>query len=421
MRVLYLSQYFPPEVGATQTRAYEMARNLVRLGHRVTVLAEVPNHPSGIIPPAYRGKLYEKAELDGIHVVRVWVKTGPEKTFVTRMLFYLTYMLNATLAGLLLAPGRFDLIYASSPPLFVGGAALALSRLRRAPMVFEVRDLWPESAVQLGELGSARAVRLATQLEEACYRRARHIVVVTDGIRARLLQRGIAPEKVSVVPNGANTDLYTPQPLNLELRRSWGIGPERFVVLYAGLHGLAHGLETALLAAEELRDRSEILFLFIGDGPQKAALVEQAAQMGLPNVLFHDALPEVELPAAIAMADLGLDTRRRLGISQGTLPVKMFSYMACARPVLLSTEGESTELLRRAGAGVAVPPEDPAALAQAVLELQADAELRTEMGRRGRAYVEAHYSRQGFAHRLERLLQGLLAPGAIREESAEDL
>ncbi len=412
MRILYLSQYFPPEVGATQTRAYEMAHNLVQLGHQVTVLTEVPNHPSGIIPPAYRGKLYERAKMDGIDVIRVWVKTAPEKTFATRMLFYLTFMVDATLAGSLLAPGRFDLVYASSPPLFVGGAALALSRLRRAPMVFEVRDLWPESAVQLGELNSTRAVRQATRLEETCYRRARHIVVVTEGIRTRLLERGFPAEKMTVIPNGANTDLYTPQALNLELRRSWGIGPERFVVLYAGLHGLAHGLETALLAAEELGEHPEILFLFVGDGPQKAALVERARQMGLPNVQFHDALPEVELPAAIAMADVGLDTRRRLGISQGTLPVKMFSYMASARPVLLSTEGESTELLRRAGAGVAVPPEDPKALSQAVLDLQADPALRAEMGRRGRAFVEAHYSRQGFARRLEQLLQSLLVPGA---------
>ncbi len=412
MRILYLSQYFPPEVGATQTRAYEMAHNLVQLGHQVTVLTEVPNHPSGIIPPAYRGKLYERAKMDGIDVIRVWVKTAPEKTFATRMLFYLTFMVDATLAGSLLAPGRFDLVYASSPPLFVGGAALALSRLRRAPMVFEVRDLWPESAVQLGELNSTRAVRQATRLEETCYRRARHIVVVTEGIRTRLLERGFPAEKMTVIPNGANTDLYTPQTLNLELRRSWGIGPERFVVLYAGLHGLAHGLETALLAAEELGEHPEILFLFVGDGPQKAALVERARQMGLPNVQFHDALPEVELPAAIAMADVGLDTRRRLGISQGTLPVKMFSYMASARPVLLSTEGESTELLRRAGAGVAVPPEDPKALSQAVLDLQADPALRAEMGRRGRAFVEAHYSRQGFARRLEQLLQSLLVPGA---------
>ena len=173
MRILYLSQYFPPEVGATQTRAYEMARYLVSTGHQVTMLTEVPNHPSGIIPPEYRGKLWERANLDGIDVIRVWVKASPNKTFSTRMAFYLTYMINAALARLLLARDRYDVLVATSPPLFVGGAALALSVLRRTPMVFEVRDLWPESAVALGELSDSRAVALAGKLEKMCYNRAR--------------------------------------------------------------------------------------------------------------------------------------------------------------------------------------------------------------------------------------------------------
>ena len=159
MDILYLSQYFPPEAGATQTRAYEMARNFVRLGHTVTMIAEVPNHPSGIIRPEFRGKLFHRAGLEGIDVIRVWVKASPLKDFRSRMLFYLTYMLNAALAGLLLAGRRYNLIYASSPPLFVGGAALALSALKRTPLVFEVRDLWPESAVALGEISNPRASR----------------------------------------------------------------------------------------------------------------------------------------------------------------------------------------------------------------------------------------------------------------------
>ena len=186
MRVLYLSQYFPPEVGATQTRAYEMARHLVTAGHQVTMLTEVPNHPSGIIPSEYRGRLYERSDLEGIDVIRVWVKASPVKTFASRMAFYLTYMVNAILAGLLLARGRYDAIYATSPPLFVGGAALVLSYSRRIPLLFEVRDLWPESAVVLGEMTDARAVRLAGKLEEMCYNRARCVVVVTEGIRRRL-------------------------------------------------------------------------------------------------------------------------------------------------------------------------------------------------------------------------------------------
>jgi colanic acid biosynthesis glycosyl transferase WcaI len=409
MRILAISQYFPPEIGATQTRAYEMARGLIRAGHQVTMLTEVPNHPQGVIHPAYRGRLYVREETDGIDVRRLWVSASPQKTTRTRMAFYLSFMFGATLAGLFMARGHYDVVYASSPPLFVGGAALAISYLRRVPLVFEVRDLWPESAVQLGELNNPRAVRLATRLEETCYRRARHIVVVTHNIRGRLVERGYSAAKIIVIPNGANTQLYCPQPINQALRQQLGIRPDQFVVIYTGLHGLAHGLETALQAADLLREHEDILFLFVGDGPRKADLMDMAGQMGLDNVCFHEAVPEPELPAYIALADVGLDTRRRIGISQGTLPVKMFSYMACERPVLLSIEGEAVQLLERAGAGVAVPPETPEALARAILDLQDDPAERAAFGCNGRAFVEAHYSRQGFAHQLEDLLSAVVS------------
>ena len=225
MRILYLSQYFPPEVGATQTRAYEMAQGLIRAGHRVTMLTEVPNHPEGIIRPEYRGRFWVRETLDGIDVIRVWVRTTPVKTMRTRLAFYISYMLNAALAGLLLARGRYDVIYATSPPLFVGGAALALSYLRHIPLVFEVRDLWPESAVALGELTNPCFIRWATWLEERCYARARRIIVVTQGIHDRLIERGLSAEKLVLIPNGANTDLFRPRPdEGAALRRELGLG-----------------------------------------------------------------------------------------------------------------------------------------------------------------------------------------------------
>ncbi len=413
MRILYLSQYFPPEVGATQTRVYEMARGLVREGHQVTIITEVPNHPSGIIPPEYRGKLYERTDLDGIDVIRVWVKTSPVKTFSRRMAFYLSYMLLAAGCGLLLARRNYDLVYATSPPLFVGAAALVISYLRRIPLVFEVRDLWPESALELGELSHPRALRMAGWLEAACYRRARHIVVVTQGIYDRLVERGWPASKLTLIANGANTELYQPQPINHSLRRLLKIASDQFLVIYTGLHGLVHGLETALQAADHLRDRSDIMFLFVGDGPRKAALMEAAEAMALPNVRFHPAVPDAELPGFIAAADIGLDTRRRLTISRGTLPVKMFSYMACARPVLLAIEGEATTLLNRAQAGLVVPPEHPESLAQAILKLQADPDARAAFAKNGRAFVEANYSRQKFARQLEQLLCNLVTSAAI--------
>lgn len=408
MHILYLSQYFPPEVGATQTRAYEMARGLVQAGHRVTMIAEAPNHPSGIVPQEYRGQWIEHSMLDGIDVLRVWVKASPVKSFRSRMAFYLSYMADAVLVGALKARGPFDVVYATSPPLFVGAAGLALQRLKAAPFVFEVRDLWPESAVALGELSNPRAIAWAGKLEHLCYNRASRIVVVTEGIRQHLLARGYPASKLALIPNGANTDLYRPQPVNLALRRRLGIADDAFVVIYTGLHGLAHGLETVLLAAQRLQHDTGIHFLLVGDGPEKSALVDLARQMSLTNVQFEDAVAEAELPAMLATANLGLDTRRRLDISRGTLPVKMFSYMACGLPVVLAIEGEAVDLLAQAQAGVVSAPEDPAALAETILALQRDPDRLALMAANGPPFVQEHYSRRGLADRLVQVLEQTL-------------
>lgn len=405
MRILYLTQYFPPEIGATQTRAYEMAQGLQRAGHHVTILTEFPNHPTGIIPPSYDGKWTSRETLDGLDVFRVWVKASPQKNFKARIAFYLSYMLMAAWAGLLLLRGKYDAIYATSPPLFVGGSALAISYLRRIPLFFEVRDLWPESAVSLGELNNPRIIRIATQLEEACYRRAQRIIVVTENIRRKLIDRGFDATKIHTIPNGANTDLYQPQPLQPQLRQQLGLPVDSFVVVYTGLHGLAHGLETAVLAAEALQN-DNIFFLFVGNGPRREAIIALAQEKQLTNTIFHEAVPEADLPAFIGVGDLGLDTRRKIGITADTLPVKMFTYMACQRPVLLAIEGEGEHLLKQAQAGYAVPPEDVPALVATIRHLCHNPHECAALAQNGRAFVEKQFSRQQFAHQLAQILAG---------------
>jgi glycosyltransferase involved in cell wall biosynthesis len=409
MRILYLSQYFPPEIGATQTRAYEMAQGLIRAGHQVTMITEVPNHPEGIIRPEYRGRLYVREELDGIDVRRVWVSASPNKNFRTRMAFYLSFMLNAALAGLGLARGRYDVIYTTSPPLFVGGAALTISYLRRIPLVFEVRDLWPESAVLLGELNNQLAARLSTWLETMCYRRARQIVTVVKSIKNRLIERGYPETQICLIRNGANIELYQPAPINQTLRRELDIGPDQFVLIYTGLHGLMHGLDTAVEAAHLLRDQADdLLFIFVGDGVRKAALQARVQELALKNVRFYPLQPEKKLPGFITMANAGLSLGRKNPLSRGALPVKMFTYMACARPVLLAYQGEAAELVNEAQAGIVVEPENPEALAGAIIQLKNDPDTCRQLGSNGRRAVVEKYSRQAQAQQLVQLLERIV-------------
>lgn len=412
MRILYLSQYFPPEAGATQTRAHEMARALVQAGHAVTMLAEFPNHPSGIIPARYRGKLFERDNLDGIEVIRVWVKASPQKTFASRMAFYLSFMCNAVLAGLCLARQRYDLVLATSPPLFTAAAGLALSTLRRLPLVIEVRDLWPAAAIALGELRNPAAIRWATRLEEGCYRRAEKIIVVTRRMQQALEQRGIDSAKLAWIPNGANTELFQFNgAARQKIRRELDL-ERKFVALYAGILGIAQGLETILQAARLLQNEPDFQFVLIGDGPQRAHLLRLKAELGLENVSILPEKPGVEIPGYLSAADVALIPLRRLELFEMAVPSKLFDAWACERPVVCAIAGEAQEIVDEARGGINVPAEDPVALAQAVRTLAAEPARRQAMGERGREITRRQYARQELARRLiETLQEVVIRPG----------
>jgi glycosyltransferase involved in cell wall biosynthesis len=404
MRILYFSQYYPPEVGATQTRASEMAHYLAGAGHDVTVVTEVPNHPSGVIPPEYRGKLWERKREDGIDVLRLWVAASPDKTFRTRMAFYLSYMAIAGIAGAALS-GRYDVVFATSPPLFVGAAGLAAAAVRNVPFVFEVRDLWPESAVALGELNNPRAIAAAERLESLMYRRAARVVAVTRGIRDRLLERGLPESKVALIGNGANVEHFRFDPRSREeVRRKLGL-QDNFVAMYAGIHGIAQGLETVLDAAAHLQADERIVFVLVGEGPRKSALEERLSDMGLKNVRFLPEVPSAEMPGYLSAADCSIVPLKDEPVFRGALPSKMFEAWACSRPVVLSVAGEAASVLEEAHGGVACPPEDAGAIAGAIRQLAGNPAEAAEMGRSGRALVEARYSRQAQARLLESLLR----------------
>lgn len=405
MRILYISQYFPPESGATQIRAYEMARNFVTQGHAVTMISEIPNHPSGIVPEDYRGKLFERVSNEGIDIIRVWVKTAPVKTLFTRNMFYLSFMFNAILAGIFLARKKYDLIYASSPPLFVGGAALILSYIKSTPLVFEVRDLWPESAVQLGEISSKWLISWATRLEESCYTRAQRIVVVTRGIKKRLIARGIPAEKIILITNGANTDHFQFNPDKRAQIRSMLNIEDKFVILYPGILGIAYNFNLIFQAAKILQDDPAYHFLILGEGPQKADIVKTLQNDLPPNIMLLHEQPYDNMPGYLSASDAIIIPLKYNQFFKDTLPVKIFDAWSCQRPVILcNVEGEASQIIAEAEAGLVTSPDDVEELVSAIRKLQASPEICHSMGISGRNYTINNYSRQILADKLLSIL-----------------
>jgi len=404
LRILYISQYFHPEIGATQTRAYEMASNWVKLGHDITMLCEFPNHPSGILPKRYRGKLLEKEALEGIRVQRSWVYATPNKTFFTRLAFYLSFMISAIFSGLF--TGRiFDIVYATSPPFFVGVSGYVLSRLKNARFVFEVRDLWPDSAVELGELNNKRFVVWAQWLERFLYRKATKIIVVTKGMHNLLRSRGIDKNKLELIPNGTNTSIFMNRGNAILKKLSLN---DKFVVGYSGILGVAQGMEQLCKLVERMKQHEDVHFMFIGDGPKKAIIQEIKIERQLTNLTLLEEIPHDKIAEYISAWDVGLVPLRKNQLFKIVIPSKLYDNMACERPVLLSVDGEARKILETANAGVFVEPENTAQMMDAILFLKSKPEMCTEMGVNGRVYVSKFYSREKLAQKLEKSLVDIM-------------
>ena len=397
LRILIVSQYFPPEVGATQSRMQAFAEHLAARGHEVTVICEFPNHPHGVMPPEYRGHLYEDDRSNPYRILRVWVKASEEKTQQTRIEFYLSYMAFATA----MAPvaRHADVVIATTPPLFTGVAGAALARFNRAPLVLDVRDLWPAAAVSLRQISDGTTLKMAEWLEQRLYREATAVVAVTrpfcDHIDA--LRRTGPP--TTLIPNGT-LELF----LDAEKaggREALGAAESDFLVTFAGTHGIAQGLDKVLDAARLLE--GEARFALVGDGPLKLSLVELAEEGGVNNVAFHAQVPLGEMPPLLAASDALLVPLSGHPTFRDFVPSKLIDAMAVGRPVILSAAGEAARILELAGAGVSVAPEDPEELADGVRWLQAHPAEAEEMGRRGREFARTRL-RSAQARRLEELL-----------------
>ena len=406
MNILMLSQYFYPEVGATQTRVHEFAKYLAQKGHRVTVIAEFPNHPTGIIPNEYKGKLFEREILDGFEVLRVWVLASPKKGTLRRMGFYTSYMLMAITGGLL-SKKKYDIVFATSPPLFVGISGYVLSKLKRTNFVFDIRDLWPEAAVALGELSNQKIIRFAEKIELFLYENSSAIVAVTEGFIKHISNLGIESEKLYHIPNGTIPEIFDPSDIDINLKARLGL-EGKFIVTFAGNHGIAQGLDTIIESANQLQEHSDIVFFFIGEGPVKQSLIDLKEKYQLSNVIFHPQIPLDQIAKYINMSDILLVPLKKDEVFHTFIPSKMFDFMCCAKPIILSVDGEACQILEdKAKAGKFVPPEDAVALSEAILLLRDNPELCSEYGRNGREFVLKEYLREQQAQNLESIMLSL--------------
>jgi glycosyltransferase involved in cell wall biosynthesis len=387
MKFVVLTEYFYPEVGATQARLEAVCRELTRAGHLVEVVTAMPHHPAGKIAASYRGRFYVKEMRDGVTIHRVWLYAA-NGSGLNRILNYLSFMVTS-LAGLLRAK-RPDYVFVDSPPLTLAVSAWIAARCWNRPLIFNVADLWPDSARDLGVIRNRALLRIAGILERWIYRRADRITAVTEGIRTALLyQKNVPAAKLLFLPNGADTDLFQPVPPDESLRRQLGLTRKR-IVLYAGNHGYAGAVDQVLDAADALTDDERIHFLLVGDGPQKAQLQERSRRMGLTNITFIDSVPLDELPRIIAFSDCAVVTLRRAAVTRGARPAKALVMMAAAKPVVLTGEGEAADLISQAGAGFVVPPENPPALARAIRTMLSDPAAARAMGLNGRSFIQSH-------------------------------
>jgi colanic acid biosynthesis glycosyl transferase WcaI len=424
MNILYVSQYFPPEMGAPAARAAELAQHWAGAGHDVSILTGFPNHPTGVVPHEWRSRLHRLAyrEKTGrVEVFRTWLWPLPNRKAHERMRNYASFCLSAGLRGLGIP--RPDVIIATSPQLLVGLSGWWLSFAKRVPFVFEVRDLWPESLIAVGAGdGHSLLHKSLSGLADFLYQRSDHIVVVSPAFKEHLMKyRDVSPEKISIVQNGVETSLFAPSSADANYRLRQQIGAEdKFLVCYVGTMGWAHGLETLLDAASQLQTQSpNVLFILIGEGAEKERIRSIAQSRGLKNIRFFDQQPRETIPAFISASDACLVLLKKTDVFKTVIPTKMLEFMSCARPVILGVDGQARQMMEEAGAGIVIEPESSSALVEAIGQLTASPELGHTLGQRGREYILRNLSRcQTAADYLLVLEQLLGSPQSRKAEAA---
>ncbi len=405
MRILFFSHYYTPEVNAPASRTSEHCKTWVKMGHDVTVVTCAPNHPTGKVYPGYKNSLWRVETIDGVRVIRLWTVLAANAGFLMRILNYVSY-LCATIVAIPFLP-RADVIVSTSPQFFCGLAGFFARPFKRAPWALEIRDIWPESIVTVGAMKKGRAIRFLEWVETSAYRQADAIISVTKSFVPHIAERCNDPDKISIVRNGADLKVFQRSASGADVKKNIGLA-DRFVAAYVGTHGMAHGLGVILDAAEILRNDTRIAFLMVGDGAERARLEADRAARGLDNVLILGQRPKSDMPAIWAATDASLILLKRSDMFKKVLPSKMTEAMAMQCPIVLGVEGEASELLAEADAGIAITPESTDELARAVLRLADDPELAAAFGARGRTFVNEQFDREKLAASYIDILQAMI-------------
>lgn len=392
MRILFLTDNFPPEVNAPASRTYEHALRWVQAGAEVTVITCAPNFPGGRLLAGYRNRLYARESMAGIEVIRVWSYIAPNRGTVKRVVDFMSFAVSSFIAGLF---HDADVIVATSPQFFTAWSGSALGFVKRRPWIFELRDIWPESIAAVGAKTPGPALRALEHIELGLYRRAARVVAVSPAFKENLVGRGVPAGKIEIVTNGADLSLWQPREGDPALAARLGLSG-KFVIAYVGTMGMAHGLDFILAAARQIKD-PQVHFLFVGDGSEAARLRALAANLG--NVTFLPPVPKEEVPALLALAAAALVPLRRSTTFRTVIPSKMFEAAAMRRPILLGVEGQAAEILATYQAGLTFVPEDLDSFLDAVGRLTSDAGLYRRL-QAGCGALAAAYDRDRLAERM---------------------
>lgn len=390
MRILFFTHYFPPEGNAPASRVYELGKRWVRKGHQLHVITCAPNVPNGIVYEGYQNRLLQTEIMDGIMVTRVWTYIAANKGTVKRILNYLSYMISAVLVGLFVK--KPDTIIATSPQFFCGWAGLICSRLRRVPFILEIRDLWPETIVTVGAIRNNRTLAILERLEKWMYASANKIVTVGEGYKAKLVEKSVRPDSISIIMSGADLQFFQPRPLNESLKRRLGLNG-KFVCAYIGTLGLCSGLAIVPKAARILANKkhNDLVFLLVGDGAIKNELERMSRDQRLENVIFAGRQDKTMIPDFLSISDVCLAHLQKKELFKTVVPSKIFEAAAMEKPIILGVEGFAANLVSQAKAGICIEPENAEQLAYTVEKLAEDPELRISLGQSGRRTVARHF------------------------------